>query len=131
MRLLRPAWLAFLFAGIAVMGTACPAQSPAGQPAQVAPPQNLPSPVTPPKVLSGDDRVPPQCAGLASAEVKVEFVVTTDGDAREIHVLESPSAKQGVCAVETVRGYKFLPAMQDGNPVQIKLVLTIDLKVKA
>jgi len=110
--------------GIA-MSAACLAQS------VPLPPQNLPSPVSPPKVLSGDDLVPPQCVGLASAEVKVEFVVTTDGDAKEIHVLQSPSLKQGVCAVETVRGYKFLPAMQDGNPVQIKMILTIELKVKA
>jgi hypothetical protein len=131
MRLLRPTWLAFLFAGIAVMGTACSAQSPAAPPAQVQPPENLPQPVSPPKILSGDDLVPPQCVGLASAEVKVEFVVTTDGDAKEIHVIESPSEKQSVCAVETVRGYKFLPAMQDGNPVQIKMILMIELKVKA
>ena len=113
------------------MGAASSAQSPAGQPAQVQPPEDLPPPVSPPKVLSGDDLVPLQCVGVASAEVKVEFVVTTDGDAKEIHVLESPSEKQGVCAVETVRGYKFLPAMQDGNPVQIKMILTITLKVKA
>jgi Gram-negative bacterial TonB protein C-terminal len=121
----RSVRLSFLCAVIAVMSAACLAQS------APAPPQNLPPPVSPPKVLSGDDLVPPQCVGLASAEVKVEFVVTTDGDAKEIHVLQSPSEKQGVCAVETVRGYKFLPAMQDGNPVQIKLVLTITLKVKA
>ena len=99
--------------------------------AQVAPPPNLPPPVTPPKILSGDDLIPPQCVGVASAEVKVEFVVTTDGDAKEIHVLETPSEKQGVCAVETVRGYKFLPAMKEGNPVPIKMILTITLKVKA
>jgi len=131
MRLLRPAWLAFLFVGIVLTGTACSAQSPVGQPAQVAPPANLPPPVTPPKILSGDDRVPPQRVGVASAEVKVELVVTADGDAKEIHVLNTPGEKQGACAVETVRGYKFLPAMQDGNPIQIKMILTINLKVKA
>jgi hypothetical protein len=121
----RSGRLAFLCVGIAMVSAAGRAQS------VPVPPQNLPPPVSPPKVLSGDDLVPPQCVGLASAEVKVEFVVTTDGDAKEIHVLESPSQKQGVCAVETVRGYKFLPAMQDGNPVQIKMIMTITLKVKA
>ena len=99
--------------------------------AQVATPANLPPPVSPPKVLSGDDIIPPQCAGVANAEVKVEFVVTTDGDARDIHVLESPSDKHSACAVETVRGYKFLPAMRDGNAVQIKMVLTISVKGQA
>ena len=117
---------------VGVMGAACLAQSPADQPAQAQPPANLPPPVTPPKVLSGDeDRIVPQCAGITYAEVKLELVVTVDGDAKEIHVLESPSEKHSACAVETVRGYKFLPAMQDGNPVQIKMILTISVKGKA
>jgi len=98
--------------------------------AQVASPSNAPSTVSPPRVVSGDDVIPPQCAGVASAEVQVELVVTAEGDPKDIRVLENPDEKQRACAVETVRGYKFLPALRDGNPVPIKMVLTINLKVK-
>lgn len=111
--------------GIMVIGVPFSAQEP------VLPPANLPSPVTPPKILSGEDRVIPQCAGITPADVKLEFIVTVDGDAKEIHVLESPSDKHSACATEMVRGTKFLPAMQDGNAVQIKMVLTLSVKAHA
>jgi hypothetical protein len=117
-RLIR---LAFM---VCVMGTAaCLAQT-------TLPPQ-IPSPTTRPALLSGYDLVPEQCKGVTTAEVKIEFVVSTAGDPTEVHVLTSPSDKHSACAMEMIHGYKYLPAMRDGKAVAVKLILTLTVKDKA
>jgi len=109
----------------------CFSQATAAPATQAAVPPNIPGPVTPPKLLSDDeDRVVPQCAGITAAEVKLEFVVTTEGAAKDIHVLVSPSAKHSACAVATIRSSSFLPAMRDGQPLEVKMVLTLNVKDK-
>src|ERR1700744_6476819 len=102
---------------ILLASTVCFAQAPAQQtppsePVKIEPPPDIPGRVTPPKSLGVNENVPPlQCVGMAPAKVKLQFVVTIDGDANEIQVLESPSEKHSACAVNTVQRTKFSPAM--------------------
>lgn len=91
-------------------------------------PTNVISPITPPKVLSSDGPVPAVCKDLAPADVKVQLTVTTDGVAKDVKVLSSPTDAHGTCAVALINSYKFLPAMQDGQAVEIRLVLTMNVK---
>jgi Gram-negative bacterial TonB protein C-terminal len=134
MRFLRKVWIVSLTVGIAVSAVcfaqAAPAQqTPPTEPVKIEPPPDIPGRIASPKILGVNEDVPLlQCAGVTPAKVTLQFVVTIEGDAKEIKVLESPSEKHSACAVNTVQRTKFSPATQDGKPVKIKMVLTLNIK---
>ena len=127
MKNFAPVRLVFLFflMALAPLATATFAQS-----TPAAPPPQMPGPITPPSLLEASDKPIPQCVGLSSAAVKIEFVVNTSGDPGDVHVVDSPSDKHSACAVEIIRAYKYVPAMRDGHPIAIKLVLTLNVSEK-
>jgi hypothetical protein len=127
MKNFAPVRFAFLLCltALAPLATVAFAQS-----TPTAPPPQMPGPITPPSLLEASDKPIPQCVGLPSAAVKIEFVVNTSGDPTDVHVVESPSDKHSACAVEIVRAYKYVPAMRDGHAIAIKLVLTLNVAEK-
>lgn len=91
------------------------------------PPANMPGPIAPPKLLTNDNSAAPACKGVTPGEVKLQFTVSAEGVAKDIKVLASPSEAQGACARALVSAYQYVPAMQDGKPVVIQLILTIHI----
>lgn len=90
-------------------------------------PASAPGPVTPPKLLSSDTPALAQCKGITAAEVKLQFTVDAQGSAKDVKVLTSPGDSQSACALATIAAYQYLPAMQDGKPVAVRIVLTINV----
>jgi TonB family protein len=56
-------------------------------------------------------------ANHASGTIVVAFIVDTDGNPQNVHVIRGAGMGMDIRAVEAVRQYKFAPVLKDGQPV--------------
>lgn len=56
--------------------------------------------------------------GMTNPSVTLMFVVTATGVAEEIRVVDAPTQDLGQIMVESVRAWKFRPALREGRPVR-------------
>lgn len=83
---------------------------------------------TPPETIKVFRPKYPLKAGMYFVEgrVKLKFIVTTEGIARDIEVVESfPEGYFEESAIEAVKKYRFKPGMKDGKPVDTIVKLPI------
>ncbi len=66
----------------------------------------------PPKYLSS------ALEGMVNPSVTLMFIVTATGVAEEIRVVDAPTQDLGQIMVESVRAWKFRPALREGRPVR-------------
>lgn len=62
-------------------------------------------------------------------EVDVEFVVDTTGRVRDAHAIRSTHPGFGEIAAESVRSWRFLPAMVDGRPVNTRMRVPVRFRM--
>lgn len=58
--------------------------------------------------------------------VAIQLIVDTQGNPQNVHVIRRAGMGLDEKAVEAVRQYKFKPAMYQGNPVAVQLVIEVD-----
>lgn len=85
-----------------------------------------------PEIVGGPDAlyervVYPEEARDAGIEgrVLVQFVVDEGGAVTEAHVLQSPDPRLSSAALDAVRGVRFTPGRENGQPVRVQLTLPI------
>jgi protein TonB len=61
--------------------------------------------------------------------VRLDIVVTTDGTVSDVKVTKSLDKTLDKEAVQTVRTWKFLPAMKAGKPVPFKTDVAISFRL--
>ena len=78
--------------------------------------------VTPPRRVSGESaRYPNQARKLSlKGAVLVEFTITEDGEPEDIQVLESAGDILDSAVVAAVEGWRFAPAVKDGEQVRVR-----------
>jgi TonB family protein len=127
---------AILSAPIAAQNATDPA--PSGNDAATAPADNSTTPlrrigggVTPPKP---QHLVDPQFSEQARAAkvggvVLVTLIVDANGMPQNVHVLRGVGMGLDEKAVEAVKQYKFLPAMEGGKPVPVQLNVEVNFQI--
>jgi protein TonB len=109
------------------------------------PQHDPPALVTQPDVFVAVEHMPELIGGLASIQpvypdmerrvgiegrVVVQFVVNEDGAVSDIVVMRGVNAGLDRAAVEAVRRARFLPGIQAGRPVKVRLALPINFRLK-
>jgi periplasmic protein TonB len=70
--------------------------------------------------------VSPQVSGYdIGSAVKVEFVVDTTGHAQDISVVSTSDRSLADAVVEAVKQWQFTPALRNGAPVAMKVILPV------
>lgn len=87
--------------------------------------------VTPPMLIYRPNPPYPQDAKAAKLEGNVVLQVTieADGTVSSVEVVKSLDKRLDASAVQTVKTWKFLPAMKAGKPVPFKSTISINFKL--
>lgn len=87
--------------------------------------------ITPPVLTYGPDPTYTDDARRANIQgtVVLDCIITSLGKTRDISVYESLDPGLDQQAIEAVRGWKFDPAIKDGQPVSVKLRVTVTFRL--
>jgi len=86
---------------------------------------------TPPKVIKASPPGWPKGLKIYEGYVKVRFVVTKEGQTRDIKIVQSiPNGLYNQVVVEAVQKYRYKPAKKDGNPVGCIVSLPVDFEIE-
>jgi TonB family protein len=77
--------------------------------------------VTPPKLVDSPD---PAYGGVDGTAV-VQVIVGADGKVKEAKVTKSLSPKSDANALKAIKRWKFRPALKDGQPVAVQIMIEI------
>lgn len=100
-----------------------PVEDPAGPPKADSATEEG-SQIRPPRIIPSSQKAPPYppaaLAGRFTGSVKVSVIVLPDGTVGEVKVIECSHRNLGFeeSAVEAVKGWRFEPALRDGEPVE-------------
>ena len=64
-----------------------------------------------------------------TAQVTVKVIVTKEGTVRDAHVTESCGPDFDAPALKAINTYRFKPAMQDGEPVAVRLMVVVGFTI--
>jgi TonB family protein len=67
--------------------------------------------------------------GKISGDVEISLHVEKDGSASHIHVVKSLGYGLDEKAMEAVRTYRFKPALKDGSPVVVDLLVNVNFQI--
>ncbi len=92
---------------------------------------NVGGDVRPPVVLSSVD---PKFTEQArkkkiSGDVQVSLIVDAEGLPQNVHVVKGIGMGLDEKALEAVRGYRFKPALKDGIPVPVRLLINVNFRI--
>ena len=91
--------------------------------------EKMPEPVGGMEAFLKSVRYPDSAAKVAlEGDVVVRFIVDEEGRARDIEVMSGIGAGCDEEAVRAVREARFVPGMQDGRPVKVKMTLVIPFR---
>jgi TonB family protein len=86
--------------------------------------------VTPPQLISSVDPEYPEWARKGKHPIQgtyvVGLIVGEDGRTRDVHVIRSPDKRLDEKAVDSVKQWKFKPAMKGNKPVAVQLAVEVE-----
>ena len=95
------------------------------------PPARVGGSVTPPVLLNKVNPAYPLDARKQKIEgtVVVEAIISKDGSVGEAKVLRSADGCLDVAALDAVRQWRYSPAMREGKPVRVFMVVTVSFRL--
>ncbi len=86
----------------------------------------------PPRAIYSPDPAYDDASRKAKIEgtVRLQIIVTPDGNVRDAKVVKSLAEGLDKKAVETVSQWKFAPATKDGKPVAVQIAVECTFKLK-
>ena len=83
--------------------------------------------IKPPRIVH---QVNPDYSGVRGVRVKgsieIAMVITSQGVAKDLRVVQSLHPQVDRCAVEAVKQWRFAPAQKDGKPIAVRLTIELD-----
>jgi len=101
------------------------------KPASTDKPMHIAGSIRPPQILQMSDPTYPDNAAAREfrGNVQVYLFVEENGTPSHFRVLKPVGLGLDDAAVETVRQYKFRPAMQNGKPVKVDLYIDVNFQI--
>jgi len=88
--------------------------------------------ISPPRALSSPNPDTPAVLGKGKhrrdANCVLAFVVDEQGDVRDVQVTRSSDKRINQQMIDTVKQWKFSPALKDGKPVAVRITTEIDFR---
>lgn len=103
------------------------------QPANFAPLGNVGEDCdTPARLISGDNPIYPvsQVVHRRPGVAQVEFTINPDGRTGNLRVVSATNKYFGNHAIIAIRGWRFSPALKDGQPVSIRVQYSLYFHVE-